>query len=156
MVIKMAQFLLFAIGTKPAPAPVCKFIDRRQQPCLAAELLGIFFCKMILFQKGHLLPGQAQQPFPLIMGDADILYCIRRQGPLVLAKGADLTIPLNITLSADGKRPQHPFLWAAGDRPCEQIYIGFLHAQDTHLHPHPLQLWNGGMIDKVPVFRHLT
>ena len=92
----------------------------------------------------------------LIVGDADILYRVGRQALLIPTNRFDLAVPLDITLSADWKGPQHSLLWAAGDRPCEQIYIGFLRAQDTHLHPHPLQLWNSGVTDKIPVFRHLT
>lgn len=152
----MPQFSFPGVGAEPAAAPVGKRIHRRKQPRLAAELLGIIFRIVVLFQKGHLWPGQAQQAFLLISGDADVMYRIGWQCFLVLADGADLAVPLDITFSADWKSPQHPLFRAAGDLPCEQIYIGFLRAQDTHLHSHPLQLWNSGVTDKVPVFRHLT
>lgn len=59
VVIEVSQFLLLGIGTEPAATAIGKLIDRRQQPRLAAELLGIIFRIVVLFQKGHLRPGQA-------------------------------------------------------------------------------------------------
>ena len=103
VVIEVSQFLLLGIGTEPAATAIGKLIDRRQQPRLTAELLGIIFRIEVLFQKGHLRPGQAQQAFLLISGDADVMHRIRRQCFLVLADGADLAVPLNIALSADRK-----------------------------------------------------
>lgn len=76
VVIEVSQFLLLGIGTEPAATAIGKLIDRRQQPRLAAELLGIIFRIVVLFQKGHLRPGQAQQAFLLISGDADVMYRI--------------------------------------------------------------------------------
>ena len=103
VVVEVPQFFPFCIRTEPAATAVGKFIDRRQQPRLAAELHGIFLRIVILFQKGHLRPGQAQQSFLLIAGDANVMHRVRRQCFLVLADGADLAVTLDIAFSADGE-----------------------------------------------------
>ena len=50
LLAKERQLLPLGVGAEPAAAPVGELIDRRKEPRLPAELLGVLFSAVVFFQ----------------------------------------------------------------------------------------------------------
>ena len=152
----MAEFPPSGVGAEPTAAPVSKVIDRRKQPCLPAELLGVLFRIAILVQQGNAMPVQPEQPILLIPGNANVLHRVRRKAFLVPQNRFQLAVPLDGASPTDGKGSEQALFRPAGDPPGEQPHIGLRPAEDTDLYAHALQRGDGCAIDEIPVLRHLA
>ena len=67
---------------------------------------------------------QPQQPFLLVLRNADVLDRSGRQVFLIALDGPDLAVTLDGALPAQREGAHHALFRAAGDPPGEQVYIG--------------------------------